>query len=166
MPPLAVCAIPNVSFMSDFFDVPAVSTHNLQYATKMRGRHLLRCIMLSSKCQQQLLDSHLPTQHIDGKATASDLSPCGLCLPCLNGTDDIDVTAAGAIILFTVKECNEVLPPKVIMQIVTKAVVKLGDLENDYFSCNLCVPYKNFTTYGKLEHCEKNQVFRLSLTYF
>lgn len=65
---------------------------------------------------------------------------------------EIDVTAAAPAILFCITEAQGLLPPKVIMQILTKSTIIRGTLEDDYFKDQILKTYKTFLSYGLLLH--------------
>jgi hypothetical protein len=158
MPPLAVLAVPNSSYTSDFLHITADVDKPTQYHTRTQGRRLLRDIMLSSNCNQSLLDKHLPPLQIDGVRSVNNVVPCGLCPSCIFGTVEIDVTAAALAILFCITEAQGLLPPKVIMQILTKSTIVRGTLEDDYFKDHILKTPETFLSYGLLLHCECQQV--------
>ena len=59
---------------------------------------------LSAASNHTLLDKYLPSQHIDGVPLECADFACGWCMFCMNGTCEIDVTAAACMILVAVEE--------------------------------------------------------------
>lgn len=165
MRPLCVNAIPTASFYSDWQNVTSKDCNKDKFLTDLQGKRLLRSLVCSSKCTNQLLDDYLPDQHIDGVPTERNMLPCNMCPACINGTQEIDFTTAAMLIFLTVEEARETLPAKVIVLILTKGNIKLGSNEDAYFRGDspIVTHAHSFSTFGRLQHCEVNQV-KIKLT--
>lgn len=160
MRPVCVNAIPTACFQSDWQNVTNKENNNDKFSTDLQGKRLLRSLVCSSKCTNHLLDEYLPAQHIDGIPTESNKLSCDMCPACINGTQEVDITAAAMLIILTVEESRETLPTKAIVLILTKGNIKEGSNEDDYFRGDspIVPPASSFSTYGRLQHCEVNQV--------
>ena len=156
------CAFPSTSIESDFQNVSRDSL--VSYEVDMARKRLLREIAYSTNCAHWHLDHFLPAFQEDGVPVEKSFLPCGTCIPCMYGTEKINVSRDAYVIFSAVKETCGLLPGNILSLLLTGCKIDTS-LGSDYFEHIYKISEKSFYCYAALKHCVTVQVMAI-LNYF